>query len=537
MQIVNALLVWLAVISCAETAGEVKHGARSRILIYPYGHCLNSHLLNAERLAEILLEDGHDISFLTSDVYTSYDHLTEGPLKSPHFHLVQFEAPKDHVPICDYDTVDYVINVPLKIRFHAFIQTAVRYCDAMLGEKGFLEKLKNASYDLLILEAVDPCSRILADYLDVPFIPLSTTGLGHKDNNIRLPSYLPAPVAPFTSQMSFIQRVLNVFIKTAFDVIPTVMGFEESFEELKVKYDLNTSVSLANTFDRAAVKFVNSDFSLEYAAPLEPDTILVGGFAIPKAKPLSAELEAFMESSGEHGVILMSFGTVTKRYDAHMTKIFADAFARLPQKIIMRYYPDTDSEQVTFTDNVKLMKWLPQVDILAHPKCRVIISHCGLNGLFEAGYHGVPILGIPLFGDQIFHSVKVEKHLGMAASLDIHTLSSDSVYEALLDLVTNPVYKSNGLLVSQRMRDQLMTPQQKIKFWTDYVVRNKGAPHLKTAGRTLTWYQYYSLDVLAFYTCLLLFAIYLIILAIRGLITFVFRRVPVMVHFTKMKSC
>lgn len=35
-------------------------------------------------------------------------------------------------------------------------------------------------------------------------------------------------------------------------------------------------------------------------------------------------------------------------------------------------------------------------------------------------------------------------------------------------------------------------------YWIEYVIRHKGAPHLRSAAQDLTWYQLYLLDVLGF---------------------------------------
>jgi len=116
-------------------------------------------------------------------------------------------------------------------------------------------RLKRSSYDLLIVEALDPCSGILADYLDVPFILLVTTGLGHFDPNPRPPSFLPAAIAPFTDEMGFKQRVINVLLKLLNDyVIPSFIAVNAPFERLRAKYQLNTSRSLAETFSRASLR-------------------------------------------------------------------------------------------------------------------------------------------------------------------------------------------------------------------------------------------------------------------------------------------
>jgi glucuronosyltransferase len=34
-------------------------------------------------------------------------------------------------------------------------------------------------------------------------------------------------------------------------------------------------------------------------------------------------------------------------------------------------------------------------------------------------------------------------------------------------------------------------------YWTEYVIRHKGAPHLLSAVLDLAWYQYFLLDVIA----------------------------------------
>ena len=54
------------------------------------------------------------------------------------------------------------------------------------------------------------------------------------------------------------------------------------------------------------------------------------------AQPLSEELEEFMQSAGDDGVILVSFGTYVKSVDENILQMMATAFSRLPQKVIWK---------------------------------------------------------------------------------------------------------------------------------------------------------------------------------------------------------
>jgi len=72
----------------------------------------------------------------------------------------------------------------------------------------------------------------------------------------------------------------------------------------------------------------------------------------------------------------------------------------------------------------------------------------------------------------------------------------------------------NAKIASDIFKNRPMSPEQSILYWTEYVVRHKGAPHLIPHSLNLTWYQYLLLDVIAVmivFICIILFITYILI--------------------------
>ncbi|XP_022107323.1 UDP-glucuronosyltransferase 2B1-like [Acanthaster planci] len=130
-----------------------------------------------------------------------------------------------------------------------------------------------------------------------------------------------------------------------------------------------------------------------------------------------------------------------------------------------------------------------------HNKTKLFMYHGGINGAYEAIYHGVPVVGIPLFADQIDNLLRLWS-LGMAEYVKggIREVNSDTLYQLIMKVVSNPSYKRHAVAASERYRAQPQKPLEKATFWINHVL-NHGAEHLRTKSRELSWIQYHMLDV------------------------------------------
>lgn len=176
-------------------------------------------------------------------------------------------------------------------------------------------------------------------------------------------------------------------------------------------------------------------------------------------------------------------------------RIIFNAISKLKQKFLMKWELDTLPKGIP--SNALLLKWLPQADILAHPKTRLFISHCGLSSTNEAKFYGVPILAIPLFGDQPINAQNiVEQGWGIQVSYD--ALNEENFSKALNEILSNSSYTDIVKRLSQLYRDRPQSPLETAVFWVDYIIRHNGARHMKSDAAYQNFFQKNSLDVLAF---------------------------------------
>ena len=70
------------------------------------------------------------------------------------------------------------------------------------------------------------------------------------------------------------------------------------------------------------------------------------------------------------------------------------------------------------TDNLKIVFWISQNDILAHPNTKVFITHGGVNSLIESVYHAKPVIVFPISNDQANNAANaVSKGYGITMDL------------------------------------------------------------------------------------------------------------------------
>ncbi|KAG0719524.1 UDP-glucuronosyltransferase 2B15 [Chionoecetes opilio] len=210
----------------------------------------------------------------------------------------------------------------------------------------------------------------------------------------------------------------------------------------------------------------NSVKTMEYPnLPYTPIVVHAGGLHCRPAKPLPQDLQQWISEAGTPGFILFSLGTVVKpsTMPEKYKKVLVDVFGSLEQRVLWKW------DEITMDglpSNVRLSKWLPQQDILAHPELRLFITHGGLFSTQEASYHGVSILGIPVSIDQ-HHNMRMVQQEGWGRVLHWRDLSFDSLRNLILQTMDDPRYQLYNVDVWALLAAVIIVTSG-LSFWLSY---------------------------------------------------------------------
>ncbi|XP_051472572.1 UDP-glucuronosyltransferase 2A1-like isoform X4 [Apus apus] len=477
------------------------------VLIWPTE---GSHWLNVKIVIQELIHRGHNVSILVSNASLFIKPRAEAVGK---FEVYNVPFKKDTTENLIKDIVAlWLNNRPTTLTFWQFYKELGKLsknwhqmnrlmCDAVLTNQELMEKLQQAKFDILIADPLSVGGELIAEILAIPFV----YSFRFSDGNVveRLcgglpspPSYVPASTRGLTDRMPFVERLQNFLFYFYMDLF--FLKFWRDEWDGYYSYALGRPTTLCETMGKAEIWLIRTYWDFEFPRPFLPNFEFVGGLHCKPAKPLPKEMEEFVQSSGKHGIVVFSLGSMIYNLTDEKSNVIAKALSQLPQKVLWRY---KGKKPETLGSNTRIYDWIPQNDLLGHPLTKAFITHGGTNGIYEAIYHGVPMVGIPLFADQ-HDNIAHMRAKGAAVELDFSTLKTQDLVDALNTVINNSTYKENVLRLSRIHHDQPVKPLDRAVFWIEFVMRHKGAKHLRPAAHNLTWYQYHCLDVLAFlFTC------------------------------------
>ncbi|XP_078301025.1 UDP-glucuronosyltransferase 3A1-like isoform X2 [Panthera onca] len=494
-----------------------------------------SHYLLLDRVSQILQDHGHNVTMLLYGGDYLIPNMSQKVKEEMEFESFQQSNFKNGARLSSthelwgkcrnekkenaYQVISWLLpenhEKELKKQFDFYIEEALHgrealdtfiklmeqlgiQCSDLLRRSDIMDSLKNENFDLVFVEAFDFCSFLVAEKLGKPFVSILPTPFGSVDLGLPNPvSYVPVFHSLLTDHMDFWGRVRNFLM--FLDFFLRQWRIQSTFDNtIKEHFPEGSRPVLSHLLKKAELWFVNSDFALEFARPLLPNTVYVGGLMARPVKPVPQEFENFISKFGDSGFVLVAMGSMVSTYQSQEVLMeMNSAFAHLSQGVIWKCKPSKWPKDVKLAANVKIVDWLPQNDLLAHPRIRLFVTHGGLNSIMEAIQHGVPIVGIPVLGDQPENMVRVEaKKFGV--SIQLKQIKAETLALKMKEVIEDKRYKSAAVAASIIRRSHPLTPAQRLVGWTDHILQTGGAAHLKPHALQQPWHEQYLLDVFLF---------------------------------------
>lgn len=469
----------------------LKSSESARILgVFP--HPAISHQCVFHALMKDLAARGHHLTILTTDVNK------------------QLKDNSNVTQIDLHDTYDFFRS---KINFvehkksekteinlvESYYDVSLKFYDLHFN-KPEVTQLINGNYgqkfDLMIFQYMSFWPYLaLAEIYDVPVIGISSFDtlnfnhewMGNAANAVVNPDIL----LPFEhGKLSFTERWYSLKYQFQLNFLLEPKQVKRCDRVVK-KYFPAVNKTVEQMKERIQLVMTNTDPNLGYIRPLLPNTIQLGFLHIEPPKKLPAgELKTFLDKS-KNGVIYMSLGSNVQSKDLGVENLqkFLQVFASLDYDVLWKFEGDNLPHK---PDNVMISKWFPQSDLLAHPSIKVFITQGGQQSMEESIDRIVPMIVIPFLADQIMNSKTVENK-GIGKRLELDGLKVSELTDTIKE-VMRPEYKENIVKLRELIYDQPMTSRERAVWYTEYVIRHKGAKHLEYPGRLVPFYQIYCLD-------------------------------------------
>ncbi|XP_047510867.1 UDP-glucosyltransferase 2-like [Pieris napi] len=473
------------------------------LLVFPIPY--RSHAILGESFVRHLLKAGHEVTYITPYLIPQ-DHRNLNQIE------LQTKGYLDKAVTIENVLKEEINNAEL---FNVLMKLA----NLTLLNENVVKLLndKNIQFDVAVIERM--FLDVYCGFSAVFNCPYVSFFPYHDDLNIfEVMHETPNPaytanigtgnIPPF----SFYQRVQELFFHMIYKTMKAyyITPKEEEFYNIMFKPFTNRRGRDLPKYDDVkhnaslALSTSHSSIGNSYLQPFS--LVLIGGFHIDNVlDPLPKGLKKIMDSS--NGVILFSTGSqltsegMPKEMKTHIMRVFSNLNYTVLWKATM--------QEESLPENVNIASWLPQQSILGHPKCVLFITHGGILSVTEAVHFGVPIIGIPMFGDQ-FVNIRTAVKNGIGKEVKLSINLSDTLEKTINEVLSNPRYRERAKEMSRIYHSRMVPPGVELVHWIEEVVTSRGAPHLRSRALSMPLYQKYYLDFIATILVLLIALVYIL---------------------------
>ncbi|KAK0397067.1 hypothetical protein QR680_001964 [Steinernema hermaphroditum] len=465
----------------------------------------------------------------------------EPRLVKPKLHLVREKTLKNLLPKALYRPLETIGNEKpwrkeyvLEEFYEPYWAAHNHSCYKILNSN-LMDTLKKDQIEVAIIYAGNPCQLAVAHVLGIPYIYYDHEGftdetliasgtpwnLDQPLSSCVFSNYeLPRPLKRFTNGLCLLKELIaQSGIPSIASVVskryrlldgPITEMFASDYE-IKKRFahfpDVNKLKQNADFY------FVNTDPLLEGNTALPPNVIQVGGLHIDHVKPLFSPWNSTI-AAAEEGVIVVSLGTQAN--SSAMTETQARVILNVLRKFNKyRIYwrvgpsiqlPSIDMDKVP--DHINITAFIPQNDLIAMKQTRLLITNGGMSSVMEALVHGVPVVGIPLYGSNRQNLQKVAAK-GLGVVVEKSQLTETNLYNSMKEVLETAKYKDTAKDMAREWKDRGKTAFDRALHYIEHVGRHRSAKFFKESHTCCHLVKHFNLDFLLIIAIFVILPFYL----------------------------
>ncbi|MED2040105.1 glycosyltransferase [Bacillus wiedmannii] len=284
---------------------------------------------------------------------------------------------------------------------------------------------KGDKYDYLIYDNHFPVGRIIANILQLPSVSSCTT-------------------FAFNQYITFNDEQKSRQIDENDPIYQSCLAGMEQWKE-RYGMDCNSLYDIMNHPGDITIVYTSKEYQ-PYSDIFDESYKFVGPSIATRKEIGSFPIEDLKNKK----VVFISMGTVFNEQPELYEKCF-EAFKGIDATVILVVGKKININQ--FKDipyNFKVYNYVPQLEILKHTD--VFVTHGGMNSSSEALYYGVPLVVVPVTGDQPLVAKRVAE-LGAGIRLNRKELTPELLREAVKKVMDDATFKEKSRKVGESLRD------------------------------------------------------------------------------------
>ena len=255
---------------------------------------------------------------------------------------------------------------------------------------------------------------------------------------------LPAKGLGFLPARNLKERVEQAVWQWCYDRIWMRDGVKP-LNEVRVELGLPPVASPFDQYDLATRVLILGSRVFDFPARLPSNVRYVGTPIDDAALAGHAWESPWAEDTGEP-LVLVSLSTLNQGQGPLLHRIL-QALEGLPLRAVVTVGPSLDRQEFKAPANAVLETFVPHSAILPHVDA--MVTQCGLGTMTKALRNGVPLVCVPVIGEQTDNAVRAEAR-GTAIRLT-SSASSEEIRSALTQILADPRFRDSARALASQM--------------------------------------------------------------------------------------